>query len=142
MKGIILLCVFLFFPEPNAVDGWSLFAKVSFKSKYIEEYNEKFLVPSFDSVIRAREGSEIILKGYYMPFDLPNKSIILSKNPYASCFFCGGAGPESVAQIYFSSKPPKFKTDQRIEVIGKLRLNDVDVNQLNFILEEAEIIKP
>jgi len=142
MKVSILVCVLFFLPTYNAVDGWTLFAKVAFKSKFIKEYNEKFLVPSFDSIIKAREGSEIILKGYYMPFDLPNKSIILSKNPYASCFFCGGAGPESVAQIYFSSKPPKFKTDQRIEVKGKLRLNDVDVNQLNFILEEAEIIKP
>ena len=48
------------------------------------------------------EGKNIVLEGFIVPFDglfEPDK-IILSSLPIASCFFCGGSGPETVAQIY------------------------------------------
>ena len=71
-----------------------------------------------------------------------NKVIILSKFPYSQCFFCGGAGPESVAEIYFSSKRPRLKADQLITVTGLLKLNALDINHMNFILENARIEMP
>jgi hypothetical protein len=122
-------------------EGWDTLARVPFHSKFFKEHNEYFLVPTFDAAIRSREGKEIILKGHYMPFDLPEKSVILSKYPYAACFFCGGAGPESVAEVVFLNKPPRFRADQIITVKGKLKLNDKDVSHLNFILMDAELIK-
>lgn len=122
-------------------DGWDTLARVPFHSKFFKEHNEYFLVPTFQTAIRAREGKEIVLKGHYMPFDLPDKSIILSKYPYAACFFCGGAGPESVAEVVFAAKPPRFKADQIITVKGKLKLNDSDVSHLNFIVTDAELVK-
>ncbi|MFN3840608.1 MAG: hypothetical protein ACK4RF_07865 [Cyclobacteriaceae bacterium] len=126
---------------PPAQDGWVIFAKVKFTSKYYKELKEYFLTPFFDSHIRALEGTEIQLRGHYMPFDLDDKkTIILSKFPYAACFFCGGAGPESVAEITFATKPPKFKADQVITVKGILKLNDADVNHLNFLLLNAELV--
>jgi hypothetical protein len=122
-------------------EGWSLFATVKFKSTFIKEYNERFLVPVFDTKIRSMEGELITIKGHYMPFDFKDHTIILSRFPYASCFFCGGAGPESVAEIQLTSKPDKLKADQMLTVQGRLRLNDNDVNHMNFILTHAEIIK-
>jgi hypothetical protein len=123
-------------------DGWSLFASIKFKPKFIKEYNEKFLVPEFDSNIRAKEGELMTLTGHYIPFDLKGNTIILSKFPYSSCFFCGGAGPESVAEIVLETKQQKLKADQLLTVMGKLKLNNSDVNHMNFILTEAVIIKP
>ncbi len=129
-------------PLPSDEDGWNVFAKVKFTSKYYKELKEYFLTPFFDSRIQALEGTEIQLRGHYMPFDLDDKkTIILSKFPYAACFFCGGAGPESVAEVSFVSKPPKFKADKIITVKGKLKLNDSDVNHLNFLLIEASLIE-
>ncbi len=123
-------------------DGWAHFAKVKFTSKYYKELKEHFLTPFFDSRIRAMEGTEIQLRGHYMPFEFDDKkTIVISKYPYAACFFCGGAGPESVAEVFFSSKPLKFKADQIITVKGKLKLNDADVNHLNFILTEARLVE-
>lgn len=126
---------------PPAQDGWIVFSKVKFTAKYYKELKEYFLTPLFDSRIRALEGTEIQLRGHYMPFDLDDKkTIIISKFPYAACFFCGGAGPESVAEITFVGKVPKFKADQVITVKGILKLNDLDVNHLNFLLLQAELV--
>jgi hypothetical protein len=122
-------------------EGWDIFAKVKFSSKYYKQFDEYFLAPKFDDQIKKYEGKEFILKGHYLPFDLPNKHhIIISKFPYAQCFFCGGAGPESIAEVHFKEKPRKFKADEIIIVKGRLRLNDADVNHTNFILEEAELV--
>ena len=143
MKRGLLIFIFLSWSvaQAQSTDGWILFAKVKFVSKFFNEYKEYFQVPSFDSKIKSYEGMELTLRGHYMPMDLENnKAIILSKYPYAQCFFCGGAGPESVAEIVFPSKRPKLKADQIITVVGKLQLNNTDVNHLNFILKDASLI--
>jgi len=143
MKAILaitLIFSFSAFAQSSKVDGWSNFARVKFTPKLFKKSNEYFLVPFFDQRIRSLEGTEIILKGYHIPFDLPKNQLIISKTPNASCFFCGGAGPESVAEINLKSNAPKLKVDQIISVKGKLKLNDKDINHMNFILVEAEII--
>ncbi len=128
---------------PAKPEGWEIFASVKFISKYYKQYKQYFLTPLFDVGIRSREGSEIVLSGHYMPLDLADKkTIIISKFPFAACFFCGGAGPESVAEVQLSVSAPRIKADQVITVKGKLRLNDSDVEHLNFILTDARLIQP
>ncbi|MCW5911033.1 MAG: hypothetical protein KIT62_08160 [Cyclobacteriaceae bacterium] len=136
-----LIAVFLLIsPLQEPEDGWKLFAQVRFEPKYFPEYKEKYLVPKFSEAILSKAGTEVTVRGHYLPFDMGGQSIIVSKYPYAACFFCGGAGPESVAEIFFSNKPPRFKADQVITVRGKLRLNDKDVNHMNFILDDAALL--
>lgn len=65
---------------------------------------------------------------------------MLSALPFSSCFFCGGAGPETVAEIQME-KIPALAPDQIVKVKGRLRLNDSDINHMNFILEDSKIIK-
>jgi hypothetical protein len=123
-------------------DGWEILAKVKFTEKFHKEENEYYLYPFFDSKIRAYEGKDFTLKGHYLPMDLDNShTIILSKFPYSMCFFCGGASPASVVEVYFKAKPPKFKADQIITIKGILKLNDRDIEHMNFILKDAELIK-
>jgi hypothetical protein len=128
---------------PPVANGWLLFSRVKYTQKLFKELDEYYLVPLLDTKIRQYENQKILLKGYYMPLNLEERNvIILSKFPYAACFFCGGAGPESVAEIHFKEKPPHFKTDQVVQVSGKLKLNDRDINHMNFILKDAQVIKP
>lgn len=140
MKTLIaLIFVSTISSQPSGA-GWDLFAKVKFTPQLIKEVNEYFLVPTFDSKIRDYEGKEFSLEGYFIPMDLGDRNtIVLSKNPYAQCFFCGGAGPESVAEVIFASRPPKFKMDQIVSVTGTLRLNQKDITHMNFILEKARL---
>src|SRR5688572_3810857 len=102
-------------------NSWDIFARVKFNPKFFKEFNEHFLVPTFDAEIKAYEGKQIILKGHYLPYDLSDKTaMVISKHPYSACFFCGGAGPESVAEVVFTSKRPKLMADQIVTVIGTL----------------------
>lgn len=141
MKAALVIALVINLLQPSK-NGWDLFASVKFTEQFYKELNEFYLVPLLDSKIRAYEGKEVTLEGYYMPFDIGNQyTIVLSKNSYSQCFFCGGAGPESVAEVVFLSRPPKFKIDQIITVTGKLKLNDKDLNRMNFILEQAQLNK-
>lgn len=137
--AIIFLLISRLVAQPST-DIWEIFAKVKFTQKFFKELDEYYLVPFLDSRIRFYEGKEITLEGHYLSFDLNNKnSVIVSKYPYSACFFCGGAGPESVAEVIFALKLPRFKPDQVITVTGILKLNNSDVNHMNFILEQARL---
>jgi hypothetical protein len=138
MKMLFTLSIAVLFQV--SPDGWDLFSTVKFSPKLIKELNDYYLIPAFNSKIRFYEGKELTLEGYYMPLDLGDRNtIVISRNPYAQCFFCGGAGPESVAEITFASKPPKFKMDQIVRVSGILKLNDADIEHMNFMLTEAKL---
>jgi hypothetical protein len=123
-------------------DTWATFAKTKFDAKYSEKAQEYFLFPVFPEELKNLVGKEISMEGYYLPIDVEgNAYIILSKFPFSQCFFCGGAGPESIAEIYFKIKQTKFEPDQYIRIKGKLKLNEADIEHGNFIVEEAVLIK-
>jgi hypothetical protein len=122
-------------------EGWLLFLKAKFEPKYFKQLDETYLSPVFPPSIKAKVGGEVSLSGYYMPFDMDEHRVILSKYPYAACFFCGGAGPESVVEVVFIDNAPKLEVDDVISVKGKLRLNDKDVERMNFILYDAVVLE-
>ncbi|NVJ46203.1 MAG: hypothetical protein HWE07_03715 [Cytophagia bacterium] len=120
-------------------EGWEKFEKVKFHPKYFAEAKAYFDVPTFNDELKALEKTEITLSGYYVPLEL-DSIFMLSALPYSSCFFCGGAGPETVAEIQME-KIPKLFPDQFVKVTGRLKLNDSDINHMNFILVDSKIIK-
>ena len=125
----------------SQADGWVLFAKTKFEAKYNEKAAEYFLYPVFAPELKAMVGKEISLEGYYMPIDVEGDAyIILSKFPYSQCFFCGGAGPESISEVTFKVKQEKFTMDQFIRVKGILRLNEGNIDHGNFMLEGATLV--
>jgi hypothetical protein len=127
MERKLLLLVFLVasYGVSAQSDGWASFAKTKFVTKYNEAAGEYFMTPNFPDELKALVGKEVNLEGYYMPIDVEgNAYVILSKFPYSQCFFCGGAGPETIAEVTFKVKPNKFEADQFIRVKGKLKLNE------------------
>jgi hypothetical protein len=124
--------------KPNM---WDLFAKTKFESKFNEKIGEYLFFPNFSPDLTALAGKEIILEGYYVPFTPEgNTYVILSKYPMSQCFFCGGGGPESVAEVNFAKDAPKFDIDDLVKVKGKLRLNTESLDHLNFILDQAVFV--
>lgn len=133
-----VLVMILSFSDP--IDGWELFSRVRFTSKFFKEANTYYLVPEIDASIKSYEGKQVTLQGYYMPFELETKNaFVISQNPFAACFFCGGAGPESIAEVIVESKQVDLEVDQFVTVTGTLKFNDSDMDRLNFIVEHAEI---
>lgn len=141
-NSLSLVFVFACFASYAQPEGWALFAKTKFEAKYNEKAGDYFLMPVFSEDLKALAGKEIMLEGYYLPIDVEGSEyVILSKFPYSQCFFCGGAGPESIAEIFFKVKHEKFTADQFIRVKGKLKLNEGDIDHGNFIVEAAELIE-
>jgi hypothetical protein len=143
MKNVLAVVAFFFVCSATQAqpEGWALFAKTKFDAKYNEKAGEYFLMPAFPEELKALAGKDISLEGYFLPIDVEgDEYIILSKFPYSQCFFCGGAGPESIAEIYFKDKREKFTADQFIRIKGKLKLNEGDIDHGNFIVEAAERI--
>jgi hypothetical protein len=125
----------------DKTDRWNDFAKTKFEPKFNDKLGEYLFHPSFPADLKALEGKEITIEGFYVPF-APEEGeyIILSKYPMSQCFFCGGGGPESIAEVNFAKTPGKFQVDDLITVKGKLRLNADNADHLNFIIDQAVIV--
>jgi len=139
--SLLFLCVMTsFLMPPDRL--WELFSTTRFTEKFNPKQGMYFYYPKFNDQLKALEGKSVELQGFYIPLDLNEKStIILSKYPMAECFFCGGSGPESVAVAHLKIPPSrKLKMDQIIKVRGLLQLNADDVEEMTFILKNAEII--
>jgi hypothetical protein len=141
-----LLFALLVFPVSalfaQAPDAWHTFAKTEFEPKFEEELGEYLFYPTFTEETRKLEGKVITIEGFYVPFAPEGDDyIIVSKYPMSQCFFCGGGGPESVAEVNFAKDPGEFKVDDLITVRGKLKLNADDLDHINFILTDAVLVK-
>ncbi len=116
---------------------WRMLSDVEFKDVYIEELDAYYWKPTFGPEVKAQEGKEVYITGYVIPVDYDSDFYVLSRYPFANCYFCGGAGPESVIDLRFPSKTRAYKTDERLSFKGVLKLNADDVYQMNYILEGA-----
>ena len=94
---------------------------------------------TFGPKMRALEGKEVIIIGYLLVLDGRQTIYLLSKNPMASCFFCGNGGPETVMDLRFSQKP-KFEMDDLVSVQGTLRLNSNNPNACYYRIENADAL--
>ena len=143
-KIILLTTFFLFFIGnifSQNIITWELLKNVEFDEIWSEEFQAYYMVPKFSESVKAMDGKEVQIRGFIIPVDIVQDYYVLSANPYSSCFFCGQAGPESVMEIQMIKKYEGLRMDQVITYKGTLKLNVDDIYQLNYILEDAEIIE-
>lgn len=120
---------------------WRTLAKITFKKEYDELMGFKIDVPVFSEAIEALAGKEVTIKGYIIPVEgyKGHKEFILSAFPYNMCFFCGGAGPETVMEVV--AKEEIEYSAEAVTIKGKLELNDADINRLMFALSDAVLVE-
>jgi hypothetical protein len=121
---------------------WATLTDVTFKDVYVKEQDMYYWKPTFGPSVRALEGKEVYITGYVIPVDYDENFYVISRYPYANCYFCGGGGPESVVDLRFAGKNRTYKTDERLTFKGKLKLNATDIYQMNYILEGAVEYQP
>jgi len=139
-----LLVLFSFCMSANAQvrNDWSILATVEFEQIFNEEFNTSEYKPNFSDEVLALNGKEIVLLGYIvtsMETGEDYEGIVFSKYPFENCYFCGGAGPETVAQIEFDPKAGSFKLGNAYGFKGKLYLNKDDPDKLTFVVKDAEL---
>ena len=137
---IALLFVVGFTALAQNQSTWKVLSKVQIEKRFDELLNYEIDFPTFSDEVKALNGKEIVLEGWIIPFDelRGENYFVLSALPFANCFFCGGAGPETVLEV-FSEKNIKF-TEKRIKVKGILNINADDPMKLMYILQKAELI--
>ena len=121
--------------------SWETLRDVTFKKKWYPEESVYMLYPTFGAGIQKLSGKPVELTGYVLPVDYESNLYVLSAFPYSACFFCGGAGPESVASLKFKKSGLKFKTDERRTFRGTLKLNADNIYELNYIIADAEMVE-
>ena len=130
---ILLISVFFSFQLfAQNIINWELLKNVEFDEIWSEEFQAYYMVPKFSSSVKAFDNKEVQIRGFIIPVDIVQDYYVLSANPYSSCFFCGQAGPKQYEGL---------RMDQVITFKGKLKLNVDDIYQLNYILEDAEIVE-
>ncbi|SHI32025.1 hypothetical protein SAMN04488096_101104 [Mesonia phycicola] len=141
-KLLVSICLLLALTSysQNLKKDWKDLTDVNFEYKFLDEFGDKFLVPEFGESVKKLENKKIQIKGYVLDLLENSKSYLLSKQPMASCFFCGMAGPETIIELQFAEEQ-NLKTDMIITVEGTFKLNKEDINHCNFIMSDVKIIE-
>lgn len=136
--SILYILNFSLATAQNSSSTWNTLGKLTFKKEFDAALGFKIDKPVFGDEIKALSGKMIEVKGYIIPTDgyKSHTEFILSAFPYNMCFFCGGAGPETVMEVIAKS-PVKF-TSEAVTLRGKLALNTDDVNRLIYSITEVE----
>ena len=121
--------------------SWSTLARVTFTSEYDELLGLKVDRPVFAEAVRELDGQQVTLRGYVIPTEgyKSHSEFIFSAYPYSMCFFCGGAGPETVVEV--SSLEPIDYSPDAITLTGTLQLNQDDPNSLMYRLVDVRLAK-
>ncbi|MEM8898259.1 MAG: DUF3299 domain-containing protein [Bacteroidota bacterium] len=117
--------------------NWDILADVTYEYEYVETLNIWHGTPDFGDKVQAYADKEISIKGYVIPLQISGDLYMLSALPYQSCFFCGGAGQETVMELRMKSDKWRLKTDELLTFTGILRLNDKEL-EMSYILENAK----
>lgn len=140
LTAIFLLTISapLFSQSSSGNSMWKTLSKITYKKEYDEMLGFKIDVPVFSQDVLALEGTEVTITGYIIPVEgyKSHKEFIFSAYPYNMCFFCGGAGPETVMEVV-SLEPVPYTADP-VTIKGTLRLNATDINRLMYLLEEVK----
>ena len=125
------------FSQTNGSTSWKTLADITWVKQYDDLLGFKVDKPVFSDKIKALEGTKITLKGYIIPIEgyKSHREFVFSAYPYNLCFFCGGAGPETVMEV--EAIEAITYTAEQITIRGILKLNDSDLNRLMYMLTDV-----
>jgi len=93
------------------------------------------------SMIKALEGKEVIVKGYFIPLSgkKAQSHFMFSAYPYETCFFCGKAGPETVMEVFVKNDNKIDFTEKKIALKGMFHFTSLNPEDVMFTLKDAEL---
>lgn len=147
MKNITLICLFVVasfqFAAAQTGEIWTALEKVTYKKTLDKTLGIYVDYPIFGKSVKALDSKTVTIKGYIIPLEgYENQDFFMfSRYPYSMCFFCGGAGPETVMEVETKFGKKIKYTSKEITIKGKLKLNDTNVDRLMYIMEDAVLIE-
>lgn len=136
---VLLSFLAISFHSYGQENTWKTLAKISIEKRFDELLNYDVEYPIFSESVKKLNGTKISVEGWMIPLDelRGENYFVLSSLPFANCFFCGGAGPETVMEVFSNDKIDY--TEKRIIVTGTLTINADDPLRLMYILNDAQI---
>jgi len=123
--------------------SWDQLADVTWTETYIDSLGYKQIKGTFGEEVKSLNGKEITISGYVIPLDAMGLSYALSQSSFASCFFCGQAGPETVMDLNVT--PRSVKPHRQKEVLltftGKLIVKESNNSGLHYTLDQAKEVE-
>lgn len=140
---LLIVCSFLLSDLDSAraqtLITWEDLTQVTFKKTFDPAIGIEILTATYGPRIKELNGKEVLLKGYIIPLDPLGTQYVISRNPMATCFFCGGSGPETVAELHLHPKSlRRYATDEVHTFKGKLKINEANDKSLHYVIEMAE----
>jgi hypothetical protein len=123
---------------------WSTLGNVTFTREYSKQFGFEVNVkpPKFAPEILALHGQIVKVRGYVIPVDMELGLYMVSAHPFANCFFCGGAGPETVVELFGAERFPRFNTDQVVTFQGKFQVSQGgEMGGVPYQLFQARVAK-
>lgn len=117
--------------------SWLVMADVQFKPQKNEKTGDYYWIPKFGPKIKAVANTEVRITGYVIPLDVEKNTYVLSSVSFENCYFCGGAGLETIIELDLKNTDSRYKTDEYKTFKGIMTLNPDDQNHLVYILKEA-----
>lgn len=146
MKTGLRLCllVFAFCLGTQAVSAqntWITLSKVKYNRQFDEMMGIEVKTPEYSEEIIALQGKTVDVEGYIIPLkgERAQSHFMFSAYPYAMCYFCGGAGPETVMQVFMEGDEKVPYTSKKVKLKGKLTLSYGDINNMMYTLSNAEV---
>lgn len=115
--------------------SWNTFERLQFEEVFDEPSATWLQQPKWTEDLLRWDGKTVKVTGYVISLDTESQEYALSAFPFASCFFCGAAGPETVLELVLN-EPKNFTTDDIVTFIGVIRLNS-DPLKFPLTLERA-----
>ena len=121
--------------------SWKNLDSLKIEYYFDADYGDYLGKPIFSKESMAWNGKNVIIEGYWIPVSEIGDSTVsvLSALPYAQCFFCSGAGIESVIQIKAEGNIKRMETDEKVALKGKLLLNGDNPMELYYQLVNASL---
>lgn len=140
-RFLILSIILLSGLQIQAQNTWVTLSKVTYKKQFDEMMGMEVKTPEYSEDIIALQGKTVDVEGYIIPLkgERAQSHFMFSAYPYAMCYFCGGAGPETVMQVFMEGEEKIEYTSKKIKLKGKLTMSYGDVNNMMYTLSKAEL---
>ena len=140
----ILFLIWLYLSPCHAQQSvnWDRLAQVTWQESFDATLGINIIEGKYTDDLLELDGQEVIISGYVIPLDALGLSYALSRTSFASCFFCGQAGPETVTELRViprSIEVGRLK-NTLIKFQGRLQIRATNTDGLHFSLLDAKEI--
>lgn len=134
--------------DMEPVGPWEDLLTLKFNIRFDESVDDVIFEPKISKRVQKYEGQIIEVEGFIIPHEIAadamanidedGQQFMFSAFPLASCFFCGGAGAESVMAAF--PKEPLQYTERKIKIRGRLEFNTTDFLKLPYQLKDVVLV--